>query len=554
MKSDKEWKKLIYLILLAVFFNLFFINKAFHIDDFHFIAMARHMVNDPIHPYSFAFEQLSSSNATSITDPPLIPFYYSFFIKYFKESEPVLHASFLLFTVMAIVSIYYVAKRFTKKPLIASILLISTPIFFLMSHNLMVDVPTLAFFLAAIATYVHGVDKDSYAMIFVASFLISLGILIKYSNLVLIPLLAFYSLLNKKYKSILFLIFPVTITLLWSYYTIRLYGSSHLGFVLSYVYSNLTPLAFSFFVRFVNIITNIGGAILVPIFLIYPFILKRENKIAYSISILIALLMTIGLYIFSAKFISGRYTLLQLVLFVIFVTGGLSTLYLFFNYIKKDFIIFFKSFFGKNKINNKIVDNIFLFGWFIGTVLFNVMLISYASRYIILLLPVFIIFYIKILEEQFKNINLSKFFALCIIFTFTLSFLMAINDYQLADSYKVFAENNNLPKTTKIWYNGFHGFQYYMDGQGYEILKRNSNEPKKGDIIVKSVLQAPRQISPELSKRIKLINKIEFNNNFPIRVFNIDAHAGFYSYGAGFLPFSISRAKLDTIEVYEVVR
>lgn len=553
MKLSKDVKEIGILILFILVFNLFFINKAFHIDDISFLYIAKHMVNDPFHPYSFDYDIGSWSSAFYITDPPLIPFYYSFFIKFFNESEIVLHLSFLLFTLLALVGMYYVAKRFTSKAFIATFLLIVMPVFFLMSHNVMVDIPTLGFFLAAVALYVHGVDRDSYAMLFLASIFVSLGLLTKYTSLVLIPLLGFYSILKRKYSSMLFLLIPLGVIFLWVYYTTVLYGTSHLGFVSSYVYKNIGEWVVPFFVRAINVITNLGGAIILPIFLFYPFVLKRKSKIAYLASILLALFMAIGLYFLSSTFVSGRYSLLQLTLFFIFVSAGLFSFYLLLDYFKKYIFIFFVNIFKRKNMDKDSADKVFLFAWFIGIVLFNVLLISYASRYILLLVPAFIIFYVNILSQEFKNINLNKIFFSIICTTFILSLLMAINDYQLANSYRKFATSLNFPEDKKIWYNGHHGFKYYMDKQGYEILKMDSNGPKKGDIIIKSVLQNPKKFSPDLQKRMKLENKIYFYNKFPIRVFSIDAHAGFYSYGAGFLPFSISTSPLDVIEIYEVI-
>jgi len=553
MRLDKDWKKLVVIVLFITLVNLFFINKAIHIDDIAFIKLARHINEDLFDPYSFHIDYGRYSGVATfiITDPPLVPYYYSFFIKYFGEPETILHAAFLLFTLMAAISMYYVAKRFTKKPLTAAFLMVVTPVFFLMSHNLMVDIPTLGFFLAALITYIYGVDKDKYAMIFIASVLMSLGILTKYTNLVLIPLLGFYSVLKRKYRSMFFLIIPLAVVLLWNYYTFKLYGTSHIGFVSSYVYTTLMGMVFPFFVRFLNVIANLGGAVLFPLFLVYPFISKRKNKIAYFISMLVALLMSIGLYFYSGGFVSGRYSLLQLVLFFIFVSSGLFIFYLFLDYPKRDVCLFLKSFFRKKKLKFDS-DNVFLFVWFIGIVAFNVLLISYASRYIMLLIPAFIIFYVKILSGKFQKVS-RELFTYCIAFTFLLSLLMAISDYQLANSYRNFADTNVFPDNVGIWYNGAHGFQYYMEKQGYKMLTKEGNELKKGDRIYKSTLQVPRPISAELSERVEVVDKIYLKNSFPVRVFNINAHAGFYSYGAGFLPFSISTADFDTIEVYGVL-
>ena len=63
----------------------------------------------------------------------------------------------------------------------------------------------------------------------------------------------------------------------------------------------------------------------------------------------------------------------------------------------------------------------------------------------------------------------------------------------------------------------------------------------------------PRNMNEELTKRIELIDTIAYNSNFPVRIQNPDSHAGFYTLGGGFLPFSFSNSNISEFEVYTVV-
>lgn len=584
MKLNKRLKELLILILVLIVINLFFINKAVHIDDEAFISIARHMVNDPLHPYSFEYQTATSkthfqtkdpvgSGGFYITDPPLIPLYYSFFIKFFSETEIILHLSNILLTLLAVVSMYHLSNRFTNYPFIATSFLIASPVFIIMSQGLMIDVQTLAFFICSIFLYIHGVDNKDYKITFISSIFITFAIFTKYTCLVLFPLLALYSILKRRYSFISPLLIPLIITFSWVYYTTAIYGASHLSFVTSYFYKNMGSvfqniilLLFPYLLKSLNSIINIGAVIIFPFFLSYPFIKNKKHKIPFLFIILTSVIFSICLYIASSEFISGKYSYLQLLLFFVFLTSGIFALYLILNYLKKDFLSSLNMFkyliIGKikkrealKKLDQKTIDNIFLSAWFFGILAFNILIVSFAARHIILLVPVFIIFYINILESYKKNlkIDIKKISRIIFISTLSISTLMAINDYQLAGSYKTYADSLNYSQVDSIWYSGNHGFKYYLEKKGYKFLEQNSNSPKKGDIILCSVLQVPSKISPELEIRLKLIDEVKFKNGYPLRIFNIESHAGFYSYGAGFLPFSISMSDLDTIRIYKVI-
>ena len=77
-------------------------------------------------------------------------------------------------------------------------------------------------------------------------------------------------------------------------------------------------------------------------------------------------------------------------------------------------------------------------------------------------------------------------------------------------------------------------------------------DESKGDIIIKAEIPSPRKMSPQLMERVSIIETLYVYSNFPIRIQNPDSHAGFYTYGGGFLPFSISKDPLETFTIYKV--
>ena len=93
-----------------------------------------------------------------------------------------------------------------------------------------------------------------------------------------------------------------------------------------------------------------------------------------------------------------------------------------------------------------------------------------------------------------------------------------------------------------------------MIENGYRILLKQDNSPKKGDIVIKARLPSPRSITNELMQRMTLIETITYDGRIPIRTQNPKAHAGFYTYGGGMLPYSFSNSKLEHFDIYYVIQ
>ena len=74
----------------------------------------------------------------------------------------------------------------------------------------------------------------------------------------------------------------------------------------------------------------------------------------------------------------------------------------------------------------------------------------------------------------------------------------------------------------------------------------------EGDIIIKSKMQSSEKFPYLPGKKLVLIGTKTYNSNFPLRVHNWEARAGFYSYCAGFFPYSFSKASLEEFYIYKV--
>ena len=155
----KDNKKLFWLLLTFTIFSLFFINKAYHIDDPFTITISKAIGEHFIRvPQSYQGNPILMGE---VCDNPLfLGYYYAPIIKLFQDKEVWLHLFYLPFCLLIIISMYILSRRFIGKGIFTTICLCITPAFIVMSQNIMLDIPLLAFFLGALAAFTYGTDKD----------------------------------------------------------------------------------------------------------------------------------------------------------------------------------------------------------------------------------------------------------------------------------------------------------------------------------------------------------------------------------------------------------
>ncbi len=124
-----------------------FLNKAFHIDDPLFIWMAQQIAKHPFDPYGFYVNWVSFRQPMTIVmqNPPLCPYYIAAVATVFGWTEPTLHLAFLFWATLSILGTFAFARRFCRKPLMAAMLTLFTPLFLVSATSTMCDVMMLAF-------------------------------------------------------------------------------------------------------------------------------------------------------------------------------------------------------------------------------------------------------------------------------------------------------------------------------------------------------------------------------------------------------------------------
>jgi hypothetical protein len=191
-----------------------------------------------------------------------------------------------------------------------------------------------------------------------------------------------------------------------------------------------------------------------------------------------------------------------------------------------------------------------------------------AVRFVLLMLPPMILMGMKISEEgficgtkQFKDLVV----IIGLLSTLVLSVSVVYADYNYANVYRLYVKKINgslKDKKINIYFSAHWGFQYYMEKKGFKCFSPKIDNPEKGDILIVPVIasydmpidvSSKEQLENYLSKRMRLVNMMEYNNWVPVRTMHKEAHAGFYSHGWGFLPFIFSRRYLEKFYIWEFI-
>ena len=541
------------LVICVAIIHFPFLNKAFRIDDTLFYYTAKQILANPLKPYSFHINWLGDTQRAYdfFSNPPGISYYIAFIIFIFGTNEKVIHLFYILFSLLSVFSMYFLTKRFTKFPLASTLLLVFSPIYMIMAHTIMPDLPLVALFLLSVTLFVYGSDQQNILFLVLSGIAASIVILIRYNGLAIIPILSFYYLLHfnaKKKWNILVLLIPTVVFVAWNLFTKSVYGESHFFFHLAFQ-RYLEKMSLKGTMKhLLPHLSYLGGGTIFPLFFLIPVLSKNKtDKILFVI---------LGIYIFSAAFHFGKgfnYDYVHTLLSCIFI---FCIVYFLLIFLKKVAAILFL----KKRI---LTDEVFLLVWIFGMLAMQNSGIQSAAKYMIVIIPPLIILLMKdSYWTKHRGIYCNIMICAMLFFTVVMGFITAAADYESANVNRKIADycekNIKIGKNNNIWFLGHWGFQYYMEKKGFRAYEQYSNEPQKGDFLVRSSLAWPQRMSRRL--KVRFVDRVRYSGTIPIRIMHNEPgkHANFYAFlnydiGYGILPFSISSSHIDEFTIYQII-
>ena len=172
------------LVAAAIVMRLLFVQEAVQGDDVYFLYGAEHALVEPLHPlnakYAFQGEMVDMRGHTH---GPVGSWILALLMMVCGGVHEVpFHLFYILFSLIAAVSAWSIASRFTDRAFEAVLLFIVVPPFVVSGNSFEADVPFLAFWLLAVALYLAEHPWLSAAAVVVAT-------LTSYQGVLLTPIL-----------------------------------------------------------------------------------------------------------------------------------------------------------------------------------------------------------------------------------------------------------------------------------------------------------------------------------------------------------------------------
>lgn len=185
---------LLLVVAFVILLRLPFLDHAIQGDDVYYLAGAQHAQIDPLHPnharYAFLGQIVQMQGHPH---PPLNAWFLGLLLAIFGDIYEVpYHATYMLFSIVAAVALWWLARRFSPQPLAAALLALATPAFVVNGTSLEADVPFVALWLAATALFISAADARSGRRLAGAVVVMALASLAAYQAVVLSAVLAVY--------------------------------------------------------------------------------------------------------------------------------------------------------------------------------------------------------------------------------------------------------------------------------------------------------------------------------------------------------------------------
>lgn len=549
-QADQSWRKrleLPFLLLLVLAVTIPFLGQAVQADAHQFIDWAKLELDHPLWQHLPDYDYFGINypgNSYHDTHPRLHSLYLSMWLRITggNLSEWLLHLEVIIFPAIAAAFMYLLARRFKVNAFIATLLFVISPAFLVNSQLIMIDVPGVAFWLAAMYLYIRGVDENRIIYLVTSTVFLTLGIFTLYQNLSLLPLAFLYLILSRKIKARTLTPLAVPVIFFMAYFSAHYAAYGDPPNFSHYFGLPLDPSAIIDRIRGTTAL--LGGTLIFPLAILAIFSrFKFINYMAIGV-LLISLVWSSFLYL------TGSFSWDNLLLLPWLLTAAaMLALFIFRSTLAAAPDAIRR---GKRK------DDAILGVWFLGVLFYNYILLPYPSpRYLIALIPPAAIFTSKEIERIWGSDRRRLIIAGAVIFSSTLilSLAVAIEEHQRANNNKTVAGwvEERYPANGHVWFNGGLGFQYYLEQKGYRMALINGEGIETGDYIIESIGNNRWYFDPEFVLRLELVEEVDFPHSWPVTTEFFSHRISWLGQIGNVIPYGFEADYLDRIYVYKVV-
>lgn len=505
--------------------SLFDLDKAYHIDDAFHLEAARHIREHPLSPMSGAINWHDDPSPMFLyNQPPLFFCVMAGWSVVAGWSEPAMHLLMSLFLLVALLSFDRLLGHFQVRNRSALFLLFASYPGVIASRNVMVDIPLLACLLASLALLFQADRSRALPDELGWALLLSCGLLIKYSLLPLIPVIAVHLWLRGGARRVLWVLVPILVLGLWSWWNMIEFGSVHLlG----------RPLASAQEHRLLGLIACLGATTGFGLALVGGILPKRMAMVPALLSG--GTLLVTGMLVFKEGITE---TVHLSVLNTVFLASGTAVLVPVVLVQKRQLSrspgVFLASDDGLLLLSTGVM------------ILFLAMLAPFvAVRHVLLVLPLLLLLGRGLFQQAPRVLRNGVVVASCL-----LGLLLAVSDKAYANNYRTMAgQVVEAGRTTHAI--GHWGWQWYMRQLGAPTYATGRLDVRTGDALA-GPKDVPRQrIHPALELELKCRHWVPPS----WRTFvSVSDFSGLYFSSWQKPVWRFSSRPTDTVEVFLVTR
>jgi len=502
-------KQTLAIVALVVLLRLPFLHQAIQGDDLDYLYGAEHAQIDPLHPldthYMFSGDMVDMRGHSH---GPGNPWILAMLLAAMGDvREAPFHLAYTLFSIVAALAMWSLARRFCERPLAATLLFIAVPAFVVNGNSFEADLPFLAFWMASVALFVKAVDDDSILALAGSAIAGALAGLTAYQAVLLTPVLAVYLFQRRRawYPAwIVILAAPLAIAVwqLWEWRTRgALPAAVLMGYMRSYSFNKTSNTLRSSVALVVH-----SGWIVSPLLVIAAF-RPKATKWRWFLAA-------------GAMLAAALYDLNPLFWFSV-GCGVLLLTWLITEALHRDFLAMWAGIF------------------FAGALL---IFFAGSARYLLpIAAPVAILAARAVPSTRWLTVG----FALQLM----LSLGLATANYQHWDGYRQFAKTL-APDVAqhRVWVDAEWGLRYYLESEGALPLSRDQ-AIQPDDIVVSSALAHAVTINAPLAQ----LSAADIVPSVPLRLISLSHRSAYSSAAGGLLPFEISKGPVDRVRADLVV-
>ena len=499
--------KTLAIIALVIALRLPFLHQPVQGDDVYYLYGAEHAQIDPLHPLNTRYMFLGDMvDMRGHPHGPVDPWILGILLAAWGDIREVpFHLAYTLFSIVAAMSMWSLARRFCERPFTATLLFLAVPAFVVNGNSFEADLAFLAFWMASVALFVRAVEKGSAAALAGSAATAALAGLTAYQSVLLTPILAVYLFQRRRTWAaawMALLAAPVAIAAwqLWEWSSRgALPAAVLIGYMRAYSFHKTSQTLRSMAALIVH-----SAWIVSPVLVIAGFWTKAKWRLGTAALAMVAA----AVYDLNPLFWASA------------GCGVLLLTWLAAEARRYDFLALWAAIF------------------FTGA-----MLIFFAgsARYLLPIAAPIAIFAARGSAPRW----LAAGFALQLI----LSLGLAAANYQHWDGYRRFAAKSASDAAGhRVWVNAEWGLRYYLETEGALPLSRDQ-VVQPGDTIISSELAHPVAVNAPLAQ----VSAADIVPGIPLRLISLSRRSAYSSAGEGLLPFEISAAPADRVRADVVV-